>query len=208
MEQIGIVPRRQREVGSWIIDEQPLAEGDGWQDWPAFHRVATTDRARIRFLITPPGAPDEDRRRRQRLAEHEFAIMSQLAHDGLVAPRDLVNADLGTGLVYPLDDRYQRLDLWLADQAANIPAETQLAVLRQVVEAVGYAHRHRVVHRGLNPQAVSVRGSAGGQVQVRVGDWLTAGSVRGRQRPGWFQSAPRSEARRSDRAKLGCGSPP
>jgi hypothetical protein len=37
MKAIGLAPRRQREVGSWIIDDQPLADGDGWQDWPAFH---------------------------------------------------------------------------------------------------------------------------------------------------------------------------
>ena len=56
MARIGVVQRRQREAGSWVIDEEPLGEGDGWQDWPAFHRVATTTRARIRFLVTPPGA--------------------------------------------------------------------------------------------------------------------------------------------------------
>jgi hypothetical protein len=55
MARIGAVQRRQREAGSWVIDEDPLGECDGWQDWPAFHRVATTDRARIRFLVTPPG---------------------------------------------------------------------------------------------------------------------------------------------------------
>ncbi len=31
--------------GLWIIDEDPLGEGDDWQDWPAFHRVATTSQA-------------------------------------------------------------------------------------------------------------------------------------------------------------------
>ncbi len=41
VERIG-VRRRQREAGSWIIDDDPLGEGDDWQDWPAFHRVATT----------------------------------------------------------------------------------------------------------------------------------------------------------------------
>ena len=178
MERIGVVRRRQREVGSWIIDEEPLAEGEGWQDWPAFHRVATTDRARIRFLITPPGAASEQRTRIRRLAEHEFQVMSRLAHDGVASPRDVVDAELGIGLVYPLDERYQRLDLWLADQSDRIPVSTQLAILRQVAEAVGYAHRHRVVHRGLTPQAVSVRGTAGGRVHVRVGDWQTAGGVR------------------------------
>lgn len=44
MGRIGLVQRRQREVGSWVIDE-PLAEGDGWQDWSATHRHLGTDRA-------------------------------------------------------------------------------------------------------------------------------------------------------------------
>ena len=43
MSGIGAVQRRQREAGSWIIDEEPLDEGTGWQDWPAFQRV-TQDR--------------------------------------------------------------------------------------------------------------------------------------------------------------------
>src|SRR5260370_4568853 len=85
---IGVVQRRQREVGSWVIDEEPLGEGDGWQDWPAFHRVATTDRARIRFLVTPPGATAPTRAAVRRAAGHEYRIMSQLASDTLLRPTD------------------------------------------------------------------------------------------------------------------------
>ena len=75
MKRIGIVQRRQREAGSWVIDEEPLGEGDGWQDWPAFHRVATTDRGRIRFLVTPPGgghdrAGQDPPGRRARVPDH------------------------------------------------------------------------------------------------------------------------------------------
>lgn len=83
--------------------------------------------------------------------------MSRLANDRLLRPQDMVDNDLGVGLVYPQDDRFQRLDLWLADQAGNVPAAVQLSVLRQVAEAVAYAHRNRVAHRGLTPHAVSVR---------------------------------------------------
>jgi Nuclease-related domain len=78
MQRIG-VRRRQREAGSWIIDEDPLGEGDDWQDWPAFHKVATTNRARIRFLVTPPGAPAARRTGHRRIAEHEYRVMSRLA---------------------------------------------------------------------------------------------------------------------------------
>lgn len=118
LAKIGVVQRREREAGSWVIEEEPLAEGDGWQDWPAVHRVAATDRARIRFFVTGPGAAKDERDRVRRLAEHEYRVMSRLAHDGLLRPRDLVEADLGVGLVYPRDEQLTRLDLWLAGRQA------------------------------------------------------------------------------------------
>ena len=61
--------------------------------------------------------------------------MSRLASDRLLRPRDLVDSELGVGLVYPFDDRFQRLDLWLADHAGSVRAEDQLSLLRQVAEA-------------------------------------------------------------------------
>ncbi len=184
MARIGVVQRRQREAGSWVIDEEPLGEGDGWQDWPAFHRVATTDRARIRFLVTPPGATATTRAGVRRVAEHEYRIMSRLASDRLLRPLDVVDNELGVGLVYPLDDRFQRLDLWLADHAGRISAAGQLFVVRQVAEAVAYAHRNRVVHRGLTPHAVWVRPLPDGGVRVLVGDWQSAGAVTGSELTG------------------------
>jgi serine/threonine protein kinase len=179
MARIGIVQRRQREAGSWVIDEEPLGEGEGWQDWSAFHRVATTERGRIRFLVTPPGATATTRARVRQVAEHEYRVMSRLASDRLLRPRDLVDSDLGVGLVYPLDDRFQRLDLWLADNAGSLSATEQLSLLRHVAEAVAYAHRNRVVHRGLTPHAVSVRRLPDGGFQVLVGDWQSAGAMPG-----------------------------
>lgn len=178
MARIGIVQRRQREAGSWVIDEEPLGEGDGWQDWPAFHRVSTTERARIRFLVTQPGASSTVRAAIRRVAEHEYRIMSRLAHEGLLKPKDMVDADLGAGLVYPLDERFQRLDLWLADQSSGIAVTDQLSVLRQVAETVAYAHGNRVVHRGLTPHAVSVRRLPDGALRALVGDWQSAGAMR------------------------------
>jgi hypothetical protein len=111
VRELGLVRRRQREAGSWVIDEEPLADGDGWQDWPAFHRVATTDRARIRFYVTPPGAAAAEQVRLRRVAEHEYRIMSRLAHEGLLRPGDMVEDELGTGLVYPYDER-RRQAIW------------------------------------------------------------------------------------------------
>ena len=180
MARIGVVQRRQREAGSWVIDEDPLGEGDGWQDWPAFHRVATTERARIRFLVSPPGASATARAKIRQVAEHEYRIMARLQNGRLLRPKDMVENDLGVGLVYPLDEKYQRLDLYLADKAGQVPAKDQLSLLRQAAEAVSYAHRNRVVHRGLTPHAVLVRSLPdGGGPRVLVGDWQSAGAAAG-----------------------------
>ena len=76
---------------------------------------------RIRFLVTPPGATATTRAKVRQVAEHEYRIMSRLPNDRLLRPRDMVDSDLGVGLVYPLDERFQRLDLWLADQSGHRP---------------------------------------------------------------------------------------
>ena len=81
------------------------------------------------------------------------------------------------GLVYPHDDAYQRLDLWLADQERGVPLFTQLSIIRQVAETLRYAHANKVVHRQLSPRAVWVRPSTSdpGTVTVKVSDWQSAG---------------------------------
>jgi hypothetical protein len=104
---IGFAQRREREVGSWRVIGPAEAEGDGWQDWPAEHRV-TREPVRIRFSIPAPGSPRDDAERLRRLAWREYQLTSRLSHDGLLRPRDLVEDELGTGLVYPRDDSYLR----------------------------------------------------------------------------------------------------
>lgn len=184
MAHIGLVPRRQREVGSWVIDDEPLGDGDGWQDWRAFHRVTTTQRYRIRFHIPKPDGTSADGLQLHRQIDYEYRLLSRLHHDGLVVPCDLVSDELGVGLVYPEDERRRRLDLWLADQVNGLPISQQLDLIRQLAEALHYAHRHRVVHRGLAPTAVLVRERSGGGLAVTVANWDAVGSVPGTQLSG------------------------
>ena len=101
------------------------------------------------------------------------------AVSGRGARGNMVDSELGVGLVYTLDEQFQRLDLWQADHAGSVSAETQLQLLRQVAEAVAYAHGNRVVHRGLTPHAVWVHQPPDGDLRVLVGDWRSAGTVAG-----------------------------
>ncbi|KZS67396.1 NERD domain-containing protein [Mycobacterium pseudokansasii] len=156
MKAIGLAPRRQREVGSWIIDEKPLADGDGWQDWPAFHHVNTEDHVRIRFYPAGQGSTKADDHARKQAVTHEYALLSRLTYDGLQAPKDLVSEpELGVGLVFPQPKADTPLDLWLADHQDSLTLENQLDLIARIADIIHYADRHRVVHRGLNPRSAA-----------------------------------------------------
>lgn len=170
----GFAVRRQREVGSWRMTGSPLAEGEGWQDWPAEQRMAR-DPARIRFFLVPEGASNAQLEGRRKLVAREYTLTQRLRHDGLLSPRDLVEHELGAGLVFPYDKHDQRLDLWLADQRGELALTDQIELVRQLAEALQYAHSNGVVHRGLNPQAVTVHPTRRGP-QLRIGDWQVAGT--------------------------------
>ncbi|RVW03217.1 BREX system serine/threonine kinase PglW [Rhodococcus spongiicola] len=175
MTAIGLAPRRQRELGSWVIDEHPLGDGEGWQDWPAFHHVDMERHARIRFYLPRPGATPAEEHERVRAVEHEYRLLARLRHDGLQVPVDVVkDKELGIGLVFTQSKGDVRLDLWLADHRAALSLEGQLELIAEVAEIVQYAHRHRVVHRTLNPRAIVVRERAGSP-QPQVTDWDSAG---------------------------------
>ncbi|OBJ86069.1 protein kinase [Mycobacterium gordonae] len=175
MKAIGLAPRRQREVGSWIIDEQPLADGEGWQDWPAFHHVDAERHARIRFYLTSQGAPTAEQHARTRAVTSEYHLLSRLRFDGLQVPEDIVNEpELGVGLVFPQPKGDVPLDLWLADNKGRLSLERQLDLIGRIADIVHYAHRNRVVHRSLNPRAVAIR-ERGSQLLPQVTDWDSAG---------------------------------
>lgn len=175
MKAIGLAPRRQREVGSWIIDEQPLADGDGWQDWPAFHHVDAERHARIRFYLTSQGASSADKHARHRAVTSEYHLLSRLRFDGLQVPEDIVDEpELGIGLVFPQPKGDVPLDLWLADNKARLSLERQLDLIGDIADIVHYAHRNRVVHRTLNPRAVAIR-ERGPKLLPQITDWDSAG---------------------------------
>lgn len=174
MARIGLVQRREREAGSWVIEDGAIDEGEGWQDWRGYHKVAKQEAVRIRFQTTAPGTAQSTVRRDYNIAEHEFRLMGRLSHDGLLSPRDLIDSELGVGLVYDYPDGMQRLDLWLAEQSNGVPLDQRLSIIRQLAEALDYAHRNQVAHRGLGPKAVWVK-ILHGQPKVQIGDWQSAG---------------------------------
>lgn len=164
-----------REAGQYVLDAQPLEDGPGWQDWLATHKHLRDQRRRIRFRVAAEGSAEDARRRLRQLAAHEMHVMQHLTHDAILRPEDYVDSELGPGLVYPYDPTWQRLDLWLGEQPSTPDFASQLALIRQIAEALQYAHGKGIVHRGLTPRAVLVRTDHAGRLRVRLTDWQGVG---------------------------------
>lgn len=177
LARMGLVERRELTVGSWNLFER-LEPTETHQDWLANHIAVTEERARIRFPILHDNDSAQHIADINKVVDHEYKVMQGLSHDGLLRPKELVvHEELGHGLVFPFDDKAERLDLWLARRGQTVSLDTRLSVIRQVAEALQYAHRNKVVHRGLSPYALWVRERPDGGVKVLVGEWRSVGSA-------------------------------
>ncbi|MGW0022629.1 protein kinase domain-containing protein [Rhodococcus sp. NPDC003382] len=177
LKNLGIARRTERDAGSWTITGTPVASGDDWQEWLATHK-GTEERGRARIVSFHRGTPVHARAASHRRMQREFSLLSSLRHDAIVAPRDLVQDDDGnTVIVYPDLPGYEPLDLALATR--TLTADQQLLILTQIAEAVAYAHRNHVAHRGLGPSTVLIHTDTldRGEVRVRLADWSWAGRV-------------------------------
>ncbi|MFC8385747.1 protein kinase [Nocardia sp. NPDC057272] len=180
LKNLGIARRAERDAGSWTITTgTPLASGDDWQEWAATHK-GTGKGGRARVVSFRRGTPDQARAAAHRRMQREFALLSSLRQEAIVAPHDLVQDDDGnTVIVYPEMQGFEPLDLALATRKLTV--DQQLDVLTQIAEAVKYAHRNHVAHRGLGPSAVLIHTDAldRGELRVRVAGWSWAGRVHG-----------------------------
>lgn len=171
MERLGLKPNDERTIGSWSLKRPLDTLDEKFQDWHAEHTLIPENTARVRFRAVPPGAPRREHTQADQLSKHEYATMSTLTHDGLLTPLEVHDSELGIGLVYP-EAELQRLDLWLNDARPSL--ETTLNVIRQIAEAVNYAHGKGVAHRSLKPESIWVRNTEDSP-KILVGDWHFAG---------------------------------
>lgn len=177
LKNLGISRRTERDAGSWTIAGTPIASGEDWQEWPATQKV-TQERGRARIVSLRRGTPANARAAAYRKFEREYSLLSALRHESIVAPRDLVQDDDGnTVIVYPETPGYEPLDLALTTRSLTV--EQQLRILTSISEAVRYAHRNSVAHRGLGPSTVLIHTENldKGKISVRLADWSWAGRV-------------------------------
>ena len=87
---------------------------------------------------------------------------------------DYREAELGPALVFEHDPAALRLDRYLRQRLSGLALDQRLALIRQLGEAMAYAHGKRLYHRGLAPQSILVRDPDGERPRLQVTNWQVA----------------------------------
>jgi len=178
LEQAGVrPPGRGRRVGDFEL-EQLLGEGENWQDFAARH-TATGAKRRIRIYPYARALTPEARDRLARTARREARVLEGLEHPGLQHVPDYREAELGPALVFEYDPDAVRLDRFISGQLPKLSLADRLALIRQLGEAMAYAHGKRLYHRGLAPQSVIVRDAATASPRLQIVNWQVANRAAG-----------------------------
>ena len=150
IEQAGIrPPGRGRRVGDYEL-EKLISEGDNWQDFSAKH-AATGVARRVRIYPYARAASPEARDRLARTAQREFRVLEGVEHQGIQRVLDYREAELGPALIFEHDPDARRLDRYLAQKQTVLSLAERLALVRQLGEAMAFAHGKSLYHRGLAP---------------------------------------------------------
>ena len=180
--QIGIRERSsRREVSDYRIErllhdvEADTTDSVSYQDFLGRHRSVDLER-KLRVYPLEHNATAEQREAAHRAAVREFEMLRPLHHSGILRPHDFAEHERGPVLIFDYDPAEVPLPAWLADPAKRqLPVETRLAIVRDIVEAVAFANSRGVFHRALCPSAILVAPSsgAGAPHKARITNWHT-----------------------------------
>lgn len=182
LQELGIRARESvRVVGDYELG-QLLYESPAHtvQDWEAVHVHAKGSPRLARLYLMNAAATPEDRDHLAKAARRDFELIEPLEHPGLLRVETMVRTERGPVVIYRYPKGARRLDHFLAEQGEQLTVGDRLSLLRQVAEAVGYAHEHRVIHRGLTPQSILVSPAEHGEWRTHVYNWqLGSGQLEG-----------------------------
>lgn len=167
------VRTKARRIGDFKL-ERMLVDGTGYQDWEASHTSLTDDpKRRVRLYGFELSAGEEQRAALRRAAQREYRALEGIEHSGILRARHFTESEIGPALVFDHDPTAQRLDQYVQDRQDRLTDDHRLSFLRQIGEAIRYAHDRGLVHRALSPQSVLVQKPDSLQPRLVVYNWQT-----------------------------------
>jgi serine/threonine protein kinase len=173
IEELSLNPvKKTRKAGDYVLNDlfydSPLGTVQEWLG----HHVRIKSGPRLIRVYLEGQQENSERSTLRRAAEREFQILERIEHPGILRVDTLTETESGPALVFRWQQGAQRLDHYLAGRSEPLPAHVALELLRQVTEAIAFAHRKRVIHRGLSPQAIMVLPEEeDGVPRIQIGGW-------------------------------------
>ncbi|HEV2345493.1 MAG TPA: BREX system serine/threonine kinase PglW [Actinocrinis sp.] len=159
----------------WRLAGKPLDQGPTWEDRLATRQGAIEETGRVRIYLTELEAEETTKTAVLRAAEREYYLLQGLRHRGVDEARDIKKHGSGPAILFRHDESDLRLDQFIAAFGDRLSFETRLGLVRQLAEALRYAHRHSLYHRALAARSVYVSARPDGSRPVlRIVDWQTA----------------------------------
>ena len=176
MRAIGAQPVEQRlTVGRFELHNKLLVDGPTWQDFIGVDPNLPTDPRRIRIYYTRMQATTEERMRVARAAEREYLVLRAMSHPGIAQALDYQQLDQGAAILFGHWYEDQLLDRYVDTHGEHLVLATRLAVIRQLAQALLYAHERQLFHRALSAHSVYVSARPDGSNPVpRITDWQVA----------------------------------
>ncbi|SNQ48128.1 Serine/threonine protein kinase [Frankia canadensis] len=160
--------RRHQRVGSWQLEFPAFDSGPSWQDYHAAHAQVASERRRVRIYLVERAAGEAERAAREAVARREFLVLHGINHPGIVQVDGLESHEAGPALIFRHRPDEMRLDHYLDRYGDRLDAGTRLHMIRELAEAVAYAHGRHLYHRALSARSVLVV-PAGGRRRRRAG---------------------------------------
>ena len=157
------------------VSTRLIAENDRFQDWEAAHVRLATDVKRVRIFTHSQKAADTEKRERKDIALREYRLLSNMQHENILRPIQLTETEVGPALVYELKPGAQRLAHFIESDLQALPLDARLELIRQVAEALQYAHQRSVHHRAISPWTIDVVRD-GSALSVLLRDWQSGSS--------------------------------
>ncbi|MFB6844813.1 BREX system serine/threonine kinase PglW [Streptomyces sp. NPDC056373] len=160
----------------WRLEPRALDAGPGWED-----RLAERDDrlvqeyGRVRIYLVGEAASAQQRQAVDRAALREYQVLQGINHRGIVQAVQIREHVSGPAILFRHRASDLRLDAYLDAYGGRLTPEVRLDLVRQLAEAVRYAHNRSLYHRALSARSVYVSAREDGSEPVlRIADWQTA----------------------------------
>ncbi|AUS81915.1 BREX system serine/threonine kinase PglW [Actinoalloteichus sp. AHMU CJ021] len=159
----------------WELSHEVLDMGLTWEDRLAERTGIVREQGRVRIYLTERQADAERRESVTRAARREYQLLQGITHRGIAQAVQIRENQGGPAILFHHRASDLRLDSYLDLFDEQLTFETRLDMVRQLAEAVQYAHSRSLYHRALSARSVYVSTKDGKTGPVlRIIDWQAA----------------------------------